>query len=90
MGAILDLSNEEMDKHCVTRKNDVYCENVRKKVWQERYISFNPEISFEELMKMHPYEMCCALKGGEKMKMEIGKRWTIMNWMSSRINRRLS
>ena len=53
----LNMTKEEMDKRCVMIKKTQYCRNLPKKAWQERYLSYNPTVSMEELMNMHTYEM---------------------------------
>ena len=64
------LSVEEMDKRCTKRKNEEYCEGTSKKQLQERFISYNPDVKIEDLVKMHTYELCRALKGGDESEQE--------------------
>ena len=59
----LTLTNEEMDKRCVMIKGTQYCRNVSKKAWQNLYLSYNPTVKLEDLMKMHTYEMFYYLEG---------------------------
>ena len=62
----LTLTNEEMDKLCVTFKNTQYCHTLPKKAWQERYLSYNPTVNLDVLMKMHTYELFYYLDVGDE------------------------
>ena len=62
----MSLTNEEMDKLCVTFKNTQYCHTLPKKAWQERYLSYNPTVNLDVLMKMHTYELFYYLDVGDE------------------------
>ena len=56
------LTEEEMDQRCENRKNMQYCENISKTGWQDRYLSFNPATTIQDLLEIHTYQLCQSLK----------------------------